>query len=324
MRAIAELFMRFNAPRASRWLIATSLVLLTAWLQAHIVLAALHDDGTTVRSAIAVYNDDAVRGQVTDVVDWAFAEGATLTGAGAGADPVRGAVVTALGSGQISAPVADALVGGLLGLRDDALAQFARSGPTSALTFSFGPLLTALGIPVTAEIATQLAVPASAELAIPIVDAQTVDTLRTRYHWAELIDSWGLLLAAVLGFAGVFLSPRPLRALAVTLGLGGVACLVAIPLFGLIEGWLIGGGAGPWSPLVAPLVESAIGELRPWLLPVGVAAVVLGAAGLVGWLVLERRGTGEKLPPPPPPEAAHPAPRSSVEEPADVVGRERL
>ena len=131
MRAIAELFTRFNAPGASRWLIATSLVLLTAWLQAHIVLAALHDDGTTVRSAIAVYNDDAVRGQVTDVVDWALAEGATLTGAGADADAVRGAVVTALGSGQISAPVADALVSGLLGLRDDALAQFAQSGPTS-------------------------------------------------------------------------------------------------------------------------------------------------------------------------------------------------
>ena len=280
---------RFNAPRASRWLIGVSLVLLTAWLQAHITLAALHDDGTTVRSAITVYNDDAVRGQVTGVVDWAFSQGATLTGAGAAADDLRGAVVTALGSGQISPPVADALVSGLLRLRDDALAQFAQSGPTTALTLPVGPLLTALGIPVTAETAAQLGIPASADLSIPIVDAQTVDTLRTRYHWAELINTWGLLAAAVLGLAGVFLSPRPLRTLAVTVGLGGVACLVAIPLFGLVEGWLIGGGAGPWSPLLAPLVESAIAELRPWLLPVGIAAVVLGAAGLVGWLVLERR-----------------------------------
>ncbi|GAA1950739.1 hypothetical protein [Microbacterium deminutum] len=290
MRGIAALFTRFNAPGASRWLIAMSLVLLTAWLQAHIMLAALHDDGTTVRSAIAVYNDDAVRGQVTDVVDWAFTQGATLTGAGGNADSVRGAVVDALGSGRISAPVADALVSGLRGLRDDALAQFDRSGPTTALSLHVGPLLTALGIPVTPDVAAQLGVPASAELAIPIADARTVDTLRTRYHWVELINTWGLLVAALLGLAGVFLSPRPLRTLAVTLGLGGVACLIAVPLFGLIDGWLIGGGAGPWSPLVAPLVESAIAELRPWLLPVGVTAIVLGAAGLVGWLVVERRG----------------------------------
>ena len=122
-------------------------------------------------------------------------------------------------------------------------------------------------------------------------------------------SSWtagGSLLAAVLGLAGIFLSPRPLRTLAITVGLGGVACLIAIPLFGLIEGWLIGGGAGPWSPLVAPLVESAIAELRPWLVPVGIAAVVLGAAGLVGWLVLERRGTANTSRPPAP-EFAQPA-----------------
>ena len=293
MRAIAGLFTRYNAPGASRWLIAMSLVLLTAWLQAHIVLAALHDDGTTVRSAITVYNDDAVRGQVAEVVDWAFTQGSILTGAGGQADEVRGAVVVALGSGRISAPVADALVSSLLGLRDDALAQFARTGPTTALTLRVGPLLQALAIPVTPDVAAQLGVPASADLAIPIVDAQTVDTLRTRYHWAELINTWGLLAAALLAVAGIFLSPKPLRELAITLGLGGVACLVAIPLFGFIQGWLIDGGAGPWSPLVAPLVESAIAELRPWLLPVGVAAVILGAGGLVGWLVLERRGTAD-------------------------------
>ncbi|GAA1988673.1 hypothetical protein GCM10009777_24650 [Microbacterium pumilum] len=297
MRAIARLFTRFNAPRASRWLIATCLVLLTAWLQAHMILAALHDDGTTVRSAIAVYNDDAVRGEVAGVVDWAFTQGATLTGAGAAGDEVRGAVVTALGSGRISAPVADALVGGLLGLRDDALAQFAQAGPTRPLTLQVGPLLAALGIPVTAEVATQLGLPASAELAMPIVDARTVDTLRTRYHWTELIDTWALLAAAVLGLAGVCLSPRPLRTLAITMGLGCVVCLLAIPLFGLIEGWLIGGGAGPWSPLVAPLVQSAIAELRPWLFPLGVAAVVLGVGGLVGWLVLDRRAARGDVPP---------------------------
>jgi hypothetical protein len=301
VNGLISLFTHFSAPRASRWLIAMSLALLTAWLQSHILLAALHDDGTTARNAIAVYNSPDVRGQVSGVVDWAFTQGASLTGAGAEADAVRAEVVKALGSGQLSAPVSDALVTALVDLRDDALAQFDGSGPTHALTLDAAPLLAALDIPVTAETAKQLGLPASAGLALPIVPAQTVDGLRSKYHWAQLTDAWGLLAAAVLGLAGIFLSPRPLRTLAIVVGLGGVACLVAIPLFGVLQGWLVGGGAGPWSPLVAPLVSSALAELRPWLLPVGIAAVIVGAGGLAGWIVWERRkGTSSASPAPGP------------------------
>jgi hypothetical protein len=73
------------------------------------VLAALHDDGTTVRSAIAVYIRRRRSGPSHRCGRLGLRRRGDAHRAGAGADPVRGAVVTALGSGQISAPVADAL-----------------------------------------------------------------------------------------------------------------------------------------------------------------------------------------------------------------------
>lgn len=130
MRSLRSLIGSVNAPRASRWLLATATVLLTAWLQAHILLAAVHDDGSTARHAIAVYNSGDVRDQVSGVVDWALQTGGELSGSGAALAPAQAAIATVLDSGQISAPVADALVGALILLRDDALTQFATDAPT--------------------------------------------------------------------------------------------------------------------------------------------------------------------------------------------------
>lgn len=291
MRGLINLFTHFSVPRASRWLIATSMALLTVWLQAHLLLAAVHDDGSTVRNAIAVYNSPEARGQVTGVVDWAFAQGTTLAGGGAEVDALQTALVGALGAGRISAPVAAALESALLGLRDDALEQFAADGPTAPLSLRLQPLLKALDVPITPQALAELGLPATADLAVPILDAGTVASLRTKYHWAELANTWGLLAAAVLGLAGVFLAPRPLRTIAIVVGLGGAACLVAIPLFGVLHDWLIGGGAGPWSPLVSPLVDGAMNELRPWLLPIGIAGVAVGALSLAGLIYQERRKT---------------------------------
>ena len=292
MRGLRDLIGRLNAPRASRWLIGTSMLLLTLWLQAHLALAALRDDGTTVRNAIAVYNSGEVRGQLGGAVDWVFDRGAELTSADAELAPLHAALGAALQSGTISAPVAEALVHALTAARDDLLVQFDGDAPARALSVEIGPLLTAFEIPVTPELTQSLGLPASAELAIPIADAQTVETLRQRYGWAVLIDRWALLAGIVAGAAGVILSERPLRTLAIVLGIGGVACLVAIPLFGVLTDWLVGGGIGGWSPLVAPLVTAAIDQIRPWLLPLGIGGVIVGAASFVGLLLLERRRAG--------------------------------
>ena len=291
MRGLRELIGRLNAPRASRWLIGTSIALLTLWLQAHLALAAVHDDGTTVRNALTVYNSGEVRGQLSGAVDWAFAQGAALSPAGAELAPVQAALATALQSGTITAPVSDALVGALVAARDDLLSQFSGDAPTRPLVLEIGPLLAAFDIPVTPELSPSLGLPASASPAIPIADAQTVEVLRQRYNWAVLIDRWALIAGIVAGAAGVILSERPLRTAAIALGIGGAACLLAVPLFGLLTDWLTGGGAGGWSPLVAPLVTSAIDQVRPWLLPLGVAGLIVGAASLVALVILERRRT---------------------------------
>jgi hypothetical protein len=291
MRGIRGFVGGVNAPHASRWLLVTATVLLTAWLQAHILLAALHDDGGTVRNAIAVYNSGQARDQVAGAVDWALSTGGELSGATTQLAPVKSAIAVMLRSGQISAPVAHALVTELTGLRDDALAQFASDGATHALTIDLAPVLAAFGITATPELAKALGAASASHLSLPLMDAASVQTLRTRYRIAVLLDRWGLLVAAVLALAGVVLSRRPLRTLAIALGIGGVSCLIALPLFNVLDDWLLGGGIGPWSVLVAPLVESATAELRPWLLPLGIALLLAAVGAGTAWLFTTRGRT---------------------------------
>lgn len=199
--------------------------------------------------------------------------------------------------GSVNAPrasrwllaTATVLVGALILLRDDALTQFATDAPTHALTIELAPMLGAFGIAVTPELTAALGTAASAALVLPLADAQTVDTLRARYRIAAIVDRWGLVAAAVLALAGIILSRRPLRTLAIALGLTGAASLVALPLFDRLTGWLLGGGAGAWSPLIAPLVESAVAQVRPWLVPIGIGALIAGAAVGAAWFLRERR-----------------------------------
>jgi hypothetical protein len=94
-----------------------------------------------------------------------------------------------------------------------------------------------------------------------------------------------------MALAGVVLSRRPLRTLAIALGIGGVSCLIALPLFTVLDDWLLGGGIGPWSVLVAPLVESATAELRPWLLPLGIALILAAVGAGTAWFLTTRGRT---------------------------------
>lgn len=176
----------------------------------------------------------------------------------------------------------------LLELRDDAHTQFASPGPTHALTLRAEPLLSALGITVTPELRAALGLPADTALEIPLQSAKQVEELRTRYTWAVLINRWGLVVGAVAGLVGLILARRPLRTFSIALVIGGALCFVAIPLFSLLHDWMIGGGVGAWGPLLTPLVTAAMAEIRPWLVPIGIASVVTGAA-LFGWVLYRSR-----------------------------------
>ena len=285
---VRALFTRWDAPRLSRVLIALSLALLAAWLQAHLLLAALRDDGTTLHGAVEVLDSGDARAQVGAVTDWVLTQAGALTGGDAALKPVRDAVTAVLATGPLPAGAQDAIVGTLLDLRDDAVSQFTSVAPAQALAVPLAPLLGALGVEVPPDLPATLGVDAS--LTVPVMTAEGVDSWRGRYHLAVLLDTWGLLAAGVAEFVGVLLSPRPLRAFAVGLRVGGALALAAVPLFGLLQTWLLGGGAGPWGPLVTPVVTGAIAEISPWLVPGGIAAIVVGAGLLAWWIVRERRG----------------------------------
>lgn len=300
MRSLGNLIANVNRPGISRWLIGTATLLLTLWLQVHIALAALHDDGGTLRNAIGVYNSAEVRSQLGWALDSVFDSGAALSGSGAAVDAIRVPLTAALASGQLTSEATDAIVTVVLATRDDALAQFASDAPARALTLQVGPLLTGFSIALPPEVAAQFGVADPTQITVPVIDAASVETLRTRYHWAVLLDRWGLLVAGACWVVGTVLAPRPLRTLAIGFGIVGASALIALPLFSVVQGWLVGGGAGPWSPLVAPLLENAFAEVTPWLIPLGVAGLVLGAGLGVTLVVLRRRGVhvwGEPRPP---------------------------
>ncbi|MBD3940971.1 hypothetical protein IF188_04540 [Microbacterium sp. NEAU-LLC] len=286
MRGFLGLITNFSMPRLSRWLIVTSVALLTAWLQAHLLLAVLHDDGSTVRNAITVYDDPAVRSQVSGGVDWLLDQGVAVSGAAEVIVPVQQQLRAVLAGGRIPPAAADAITVALVTMRDDALSQFESSAPTRALVIELGPVLTGFGIALPPEAGQLIGI--SGQFAVPIADAASMEAWRTKYHWTTIIDRWGLLAGAVAGVVGIVLARRPLRAFAGWLVVGGAAALLAIPLFGVLHDWLLAGGAGPWTPLVAPLVTSTLSEVSPWLLPLGIAAVLAGA-GLGGWLILRGR-----------------------------------
>lgn len=282
MRGIRSLITDFSMPRLSRWLIVASVALLTGWLQAHLVLAALHDDGGTLRNALTVYNSGEVRGQVGGAMDWVFDQSIAITGSDEVIAPVQQALGAVIASGPMPVAGSEAIIVALLAARDDALGQFDSTGPTHALVIEMGPILHAFGVDLPPEAGAMLGI--SGTFGIPVIDATGMASWRIRYHWATLLDTWGLLAGAVAGVLGILLARRPLRAFAIWLMVGGAVALLAIPLFGLLHDWLLGGGVGAWTPLIAPLVTSAVAEISPWLLPLGIAALIAGV-GLFGFLI---------------------------------------
>ncbi|MWC00137.1 hypothetical protein [Agromyces seonyuensis] len=277
----------------SAWLLGVASLVLTGWLQAHLAIAAIHDDGTTLRNALAVVDDSAMRSAFGGVLSSAVA--------GAGDAPE---VQTAIGAIEtapaLSGPVADALAATVLDARDQVFAQFERPAgtPATAISVPLGPLLGALGIPVTPETLAAAGLAADADpaaLSYPLIDAATVDVLQQRYGWLAFLDAWGLLIAGVAAAAGVAISAKPLRTAAIALVLAGIVCLMAPILFGLLHDWIAGGGIGAWSLLAGPLLDSAVGELTPWLLPIGIVAAVLGAGLLALLIVLSIRDRSGEL-----------------------------
>lgn len=305
MRRLRGLVNGMNAPRSSKWLIGIALTLVTLWLQAHLALAALRDDGSTLRNAIAVYNSAEVRAQVSGAADWVLDQGSALGVGSVAVDPIREGLAAALTGGELPAPASDAIVRALLAARDDAVAQFSSDAPTHALTLPVGSIAAAFGIVLPPEVLAQAGL--GADISIPVISASEMDTWRTRYHWAQIIDRWGLLAALVAGVVGIVLARRPLRAFSIALVAAGALCLAAIPLFGVLQDWLVGGGAGAWGPLVTPLATSAMAELRPWLVPVGIAAIAAGA-GLFAFLLYRERRTAASARPEKAQDAARPAP----------------
>lgn len=270
-----------NNIRSHGWsatLIAVATAVLAAWLNAHVLLAAVHDDGTTIKNALTVVNSSDARTQLVGLIDQA--------GSLAGGLPE----LTAVGKAIVSAPkldpkVSDAITSALVSARDSALVQLSGDGPAKDITIPMKPVLQALGIPVTQKSLKQLGISSSSGFDVPVVPAAQVPQLRLRYLWTTLLDQWGLILAAVLGVIGVVLSPRRWRTLTVMFALGAVVCLTAPLVFHAVGDWIAGGGIGAWSALVGPLLTGAVSQLEPWLLPVGIAAGAV-AAGLLVWDVV--------------------------------------
>ena len=319
----------FHSRRLSAMMLALATAALLLWIQVHAALAALTDDGTILRSSLAVADDRAVREQLGGLI--------TAGGELIGSPPVLAEVTGAiLSDAPLSGPMTEALAETYLITRDRVMAQFG-AGAHTPVSVPVGPLMAALGIDFTADdlAALQAGVPLPSEqdvaqaaeglegvsvpgfegfdiselfgdaaggiaalgtvtfgehgLEIPLVSAVQVEHLETAYTWGTRIDRWGLVVAAVAAVIGVASARRPWRSLAILFGLVAGAAAAAPLVFGWVSGLLSTGALGAWALLIAPVLSATQTQVGAWLTPAAVGAGVLAVAFLALHLLRGRR-----------------------------------
>jgi hypothetical protein len=267
-----------------------------AWLQAHFIDAAVKDDGTNLRQALVVADDPQVRRAINTAVEHVV----SLPGVPPQAAAMSGLIVNAP---TLDGPVGEALISVLLDTRDQIVGQLDRKPVDGyhAVTVNVAPLIAASGA---GDLVSQLtgalgsvdalkqlgssgldpaalAGLANGNLAIPVLEPSTITRVASVYRWQSFVSSWGLLIAIAAAVLGIGFSPRRLQAFGGVLLLAGIVSLTATYVHTWAQDQLISGRFGSWGVLVGPLLAGAADSMQPWLVPAGVAGVILGLGLLI-------------------------------------------
>jgi len=264
------------------------------WMQAHAVIAALHDDSTIARLAGAALAEPAVRDNIRTFTTDAVIRTANSRGIDLSDSPALLLVTSALTSKKAVAASAPAWTAATSQLRASLVSRLDSDDPAldgKPLTLDLGPVVRAAGLTVPPAVTTALGMDKTRKaLNVQVATGEQMRTIHTRYGYLLLIDRWAGWLSLALLASALLLSRHRVRALTIAAAIGAAAALAVRPLLERVGEWLT--GLGDWGVLARPLTDAVGVHAGPLSSTVATwcgAVAALGVLTLIGIRILAYR-----------------------------------
>lgn len=269
-------------------LVTLAVLAALTWMQAHAVIAALHDDSTVVRLAGAALADPAVRDNIRTFTTDAVVRTANSRGIDLSDSPALLLVTSALTSRKAVAASAPAWTAATSQLRASLVNRLDSNDPAmdgKPLTVDLGPVVRATGLSVPPTLATALGLAkAGKAINVQVATGEQMRTIHTRYGYLLLIDRWAGGLALALFAGALLLSRHRVRTLTIGAAIGVAAALAVRPLLERVGEWLT--GLGDWGVLAKPLTDAIGVHAGPLSTTVATWCGVVAGLGLLMMIVI--------------------------------------
>jgi hypothetical protein len=264
------------------------------WMQAHAVIAALHDHSTIVRLAGAALAEPAVRDNIRTFTTDAVVRTAKSRGIDLSDSPALLLVTSALTSKKAVAASAPAWTAATSQLRASLVGRLDADDPAmdgKPLTLDLAPVVRAAGLTVPPALASAVGMDKTSKaLNVQVATGDQMRTIRNRYGYLVLIDRWAGWLSLALLAGALLLSQHRVRTLTIAAAIGVAAALAVRPVLERVGEWLT--GLGDWGVLARPLTDAVGVHAGPLSSTVatwcGVVAA-LGALTMIGMRILAYR-----------------------------------
>jgi hypothetical protein len=259
------------------------------WMQAHAVIAALHDNSTIVRLARASLADPAVRDDIRTFTSDAVVRTAKSRGIDLSDSPVLLLVTSALTSQKAVASSAPAWIAASSQLRASLVSRLDSDDPAldaKPLRLDLGPVIRATGLTVPPALATALGMSANGRvLNVQVATGEQMRTIHTRYGYLRLIDRWAGWLSLALFAGALLLARHRVRTLTIAAAIGVAAALAVRPLLERVGEWLT--GLGDWGVLARPLTDAVGVHAGPLATTVATWCGVVAGLGVVTMIAMK-------------------------------------
>lgn len=257
------------------------------WMQAHAVVAALHDNSTIVRLAGAALADPAVRENIRTFTNDAVVRTAKSRGLDLSDSPALLLITNALTSKKAVAASTPAWTAATSQLRGSLVSRLDADDPAlegKPLTLDLGPVVRASGLSVPAPLASALGIGANSKaINVQVATGDQMRTIQTRYGYLVLLDRWAGWLSLALAAGALLLSHHRVRTLTIGAAIGVAAALAVRPLLEQVGEWLT--GLGDWGVLATPLTDAVGVHAGPLSTTVATWCGVVAGLGVVTMIV---------------------------------------
>lgn len=258
------------------------------WMQAHALIAALHDNSTVVHLASAALADPAVRDDIRTFTTDAVVRTAKSRGIDLSDSPALLLVTSALTSKAAIGASAPAWTAATSQLRSSLVTRLDADDPAvdgKPLTLDLSPVVRASKMTVPPALSTALGLGATGKaIRVQVATGEQMRTIQTRYGYLVLINRWAGWLSLALLAGALLLSRHRVRTLTIGAAIGVVAALAVRPLLEKVGGWLT--GLGDWGVLARPLTDAVGVHAGPLSTVAATWCGVVAVLGLVTMIVV--------------------------------------